>query len=133
MDALSFIAVIVLIVAATTIRHYLAVANSKASRERSLLRRATRAAKTSQMASQACVRLSNASSELSHASTVFLAAAREARSEDRVFQFVCLYLYGKLQFYRAGCLLGRAMQFSQRADAKLRESKAIMSLVKHDA
>ena len=126
MDAVSFIAMIVMFVVVTTVRHYYAIGRSKAGREHYLLKRATRAAKSSQTASQTSTRLSLASSELSSLATVFFGEARQARDDGRFFRFVCLYLYGKWLFYRAGWLIGRAMQFGKRADAKLRESTAIL-------
>ena len=129
MDVVSFIAVVAMFVVATTIKHYCAVGSSKTSRERSLLKRATRAAKISQSASQNCTRLSNASNEFSNAATLLFGAARQARDGGRFFQFACLYLYGKVQFYRAGWLIGRATQFRRRAEAQLREATAIMNLV----
>jgi hypothetical protein len=122
MDAYSFSLSVVLCVAGTTFRHHRAIANSRAGRERNLLKRATRAARNSEIASQTCGHLSNRSIELSGASGVVLGAARQARDEQRLLQFVCLYLYGKWMFYCAGCLLGWA-------NAKLRDCAAILNRV----
>jgi hypothetical protein len=108
------------------IKRYLAVRRSKAGRASNLLKRATRAAMISQAASQTSSRLSLESSELSNAATVYFSEAQKARNSSCFFRFVCLQLYGKWLFYRAGWLVGRAMQINKRAESKLQESTAIL-------
>ena len=135
MDAILFITVFALMVVSTAARHRASSGRIKARRELWLLKEATRAAKSSQMASSASVRLSNASRGLSSASARFSQAAELAQQSDRSFEWVCLHLYSKWLLFCSGWFIGRATQLGKRADTKLHRCTTILDSlgVKHDA
>ena len=130
MSAIVFVAPIVMVVGATTLKHYCTLWSSKMGRRSILLKRVTQTAKKSKKGFQISTRLANASNESFQSSTAFMNAARQARDEGNFFQHAVLTLCGRLLLYRAGWLLGRAMQTGKRAEVRLKESQTIMNFVK---